>query len=297
MNSNPTANEVQLTERMYMRIITELACNRFEWKGLPPDIDPRFLERTLFRGALSVFFEASSKLYGKDRFFALQGSPNGRQDPYDNPLSFHVYGNSFLNMTIKANKCVPIWANYLREPDWDIVCLYASKLAQIDRTISIASLNMRNTNVVFVDEDTQLSVQNLLKARDNGDMNVLVKKNGAIEPGDIVAIDMKVHPDTLPKLQIAKNKMWNECMTLMGINNANQDKAERLVADEVAANDQQVEATRRIALNARQQAVEKINRKYGLDVSVDFHVQAVSQEGEVDGNGGNNDVLARGSDT
>lgn len=69
---------------------------------------------------------------------------------------------------------------------------------------------------------------------------------------------------------IAKSKLWNECMGLLGINNANQDKKERLVAAEVGANDEQVEATRNIALNARQQACDRINDMFGLDISVDF---------------------------
>jgi hypothetical protein len=59
-------------------------------------------------------------------------------------------------------------------------------------------------------------------------------------------------------------------MGLLGINNANQDKKERLVAAEVGANDEQVQATRNIALNARQQAAERINKLYGLSVEVDF---------------------------
>jgi hypothetical protein len=59
-------------------------------------------------------------------------------------------------------------------------------------------------------------------------------------------------------------------MGMLGINGANQDKKERLVAAEVGANDEQVQASRNVALNARQFACEQINQLWGLNVSVDF---------------------------
>ena len=79
-----------------------------------------------------------------------------------------------------------------------------------------------------------------------------------------------IDPMNLPNLMIAKSKLWNECMGLLGINNANQDKKERLVAAEVGANDDQVQATRNVALNARQIAAQQISDRYGLTVTVDF---------------------------
>jgi hypothetical protein len=60
-------------------------------------------------------------------------------------------------------------------------------------------------------------------------------------------------------------------MTFLGINNSNQDKRERLVADEVAANDQQISAARNSAMGARKYACEQINKRFGLDISVEWN--------------------------
>lgn len=65
-------------------------------------------------------------------------------------------------------------------------------------------------------------------------------------------------------------------MTLLGINNGNQDKKERLVADEVSVNNEQVVAARGVALHSRQMAAEEINRRYQLNVSVGWNPQADS---------------------
>lgn len=301
--NNPVKNEKVLAERMYVRVFTELACNRFKWTNLPKTIDVRFLELTLFRKGLSIFFfdeyNKETKKGGTDRFFALEGSGAGPVNMYDNPTRFQVTGNGQMNRVLSGKECVPIWSNYLRVPDWDIVLLYASRLAQIDQTISIASMNMRNTNVVISDENTRLSMTNFMRQRDEG-QPIIFATNG-FNPQNIAAIDLKQHPDTLPKLMIAKSKLWNECMTLLGINNANQDKRERLVSDEVSANDEQIDAVRQIALNARQEACDRINEMYGekLDgeISVEFHVTAQADSGMMGGlENGNNDNVPVSSD-
>lgn len=67
-----------------------------------------------------------------------------------------------------------------------------------------------------------------------------------------------------------KQAILRECMTLLGIENANMDKKERLVSDEVNANNQQVIASRNIWLSERKKAIEELNKKFGLNASVEF---------------------------
>lgn len=59
-------------------------------------------------------------------------------------------------------------------------------------------------------------------------------------------------------------------MTFLGIENANMDKKERLVSDEVNANNQQVIASRNIWLSERKKSIEELNKKFGLNASVEF---------------------------
>ena len=67
-----------------------------------------------------------------------------------------------------------------------------------------------------------------------------------------------------------KQAILRECMTMLGIENANMDKKERLVSDEVNANNQQVVASRNIWLEERKKAIKLLNEKFGLDASVEF---------------------------
>ena len=284
--NSPSANRTAVIQRMHIRTLTELAVNRFLWKNLPDEIDPRFLEMTLFYKALAVFFKDKTN----DHYFVTRGASQGVWDVNDNPTAFMVNGNQFQSRVLKAIRtytdaegatfeeaeCVPIWANYLRVPDLDIVLIYASRLAELDVTIEINSRNARRTKIVSVDENQRLSATNINRQIDQGDSFIQLGLNGM---GSIpVALDLGIDANAIEKLHILKTRQVNECMGMLGINNANQDKKERLVADEVDANNEQVMATRAVALNARQNAADLINKLYGLNVEVCFKADEEAKE-------------------
>lgn len=288
--NNPAANRKASYERMYVRTLTEICANRFSWEGLPDEIDVRFLELQLFRSALAVFFWDAEY----EKYFALKGAGSGRWNMYDNPIDFRVIGNTMMNRTLKAGAgqvyaavqdldeevknmdgCVPIWGNTLRTPDWDIVFLQSTKLAEIETTIEITLRAMRKPVMFAVDDNERQSFINLWRNVQEGQPVIFGTEtlSGSIED-KIKLFDLGVDKELVLNLQVAKSKIWNETMTLLGINNANQEKRERMVADEVSANDSQVMAVRNSAISARKYAAELINAKYGLNISVDWNETA-----------------------
>ena len=86
----------------------------------------------------------------------------------------------------------------------------------------------------------------------------------------IHALDLGLHPQTIETVRLEKNQVWNECMTMLGIQSANQDKKERLVADEVGANNGQMIAARKALLKPRREAVDRINQMFNLNISVEW---------------------------
>lgn len=266
---NPNSTRFSLIESMYQRILTELASNRFKWTGLPDEVDVRYLELNLFYHALSVFF------YNKDfdKYMALKGGGTNWINMMDNPTSFMVIGNNFVSKTLSAKDCVPIWANQLRRPDVDIITLYAHKLAELDVTIEINSKNARQNKVLVTNENQRLSVTNINRQIDNGENGITVA--GPIQDMQFVqALDLGINPDSLEKLDVLRARQWNVAMSLLGIENANQDKTERLVSGEVDANNGQTASMRFVNLNERRRAAKLINEKYGLNVSVEFFTEA-----------------------
>ena len=263
-------------ERMYLRVLQELAVNRFKWVGLPDSVNERFLEYTLMRRGLVVMYFDTDY----DEYLALQGAGAGPLNMYDEPTTFRVTGNStFVGKTVDASDCVPIWANVLRVPDWDIILTYAKKLASIDRTIDINLRNARRSRVIVTDETGQLSAQNINNQIDSGSPVITVNNTGYAMMEHWTAFDLGIHPDQIVNLQTSRQRIWNECMGLMGINFANQDKRERLVSAEVGANDEQIDSMKNVILAERQRAVRQMNDKFGLSVDIKLRTELPSITG------------------
>ena len=101
----------------------------------------------------------------------------------------------------------------------------------------------------------------------NPDNEPVIYADKNLDLNQIQILDLRP-PVVFPQLQIQKHAVWNECMTFLGINNANQDKRERVVTDEVQANDEQVKASEDVMLKAREKACELINEMFDTDIKV-----------------------------
>jgi Phage Connector (GP10). len=283
---NPGNRHEQNIETMYIRLLTDLAASRFKWTNVPEEIDLRFLELTLFYQALSVFYYDGRY----DKYMALRANINGHLDYQNNPTGFNVIGNNFNSISVSAirdtkifletengkdkvsqriGKGIPIWANKQRIPDIDIVLIYARKLAKLDRTVEINSDNARMPKVVVTNENMNLTMSNISRQIEEGQNNIKIRGNVNLE--DVKALDLGVDPLTILNIDIVRDRQWNKCMTLLGIQSSNQDKKERLVSDEVTANGDQTSMMRFVNLNERRAAVKKINKEYGLNIEVEYY--------------------------
>lgn len=276
--NNPAEMSVEFIQAMLERIAGELCVNRFHWKGLPDSVDTRFMEVTLYNFALVVIFQ--DEVTGK--LMAVKASPSAGYDMNQNPLAYRLQPLSsgtlpqhLRNLELSARKVVPVWGNAFRIPDYDIVQFYSSRLAQTERTIDINLKAARHTKILAYNENSQLTAQNINRMLENGDASIPVSLTMGELRQMIDVLDMGVHPEQIERLSVVRDRFWGNLMGLLGINNANQDKKERLVASEVEGNDDQIGNFRRINLNWRQKAAEQITEKWPElltePVTVDYH--------------------------
>lgn len=269
--NNPTRNRLRQIERFYITHLTQMAANRYNFIGLPKEIDQRYVKLCLVRNGLVVFFHEDKKY---NQYMALRAGSIGPLNVYDSPTEFQVIGGSgseLFNEKLSSTECVPIWSNYLRMSEMPNIIMWANRLAEIDRTIEISAVNARQTRVVSVPEDQRLSAENTIKQMREGVETVFGSEALSNVIKSIETFDLEAHPVKLPNLLIAKGKIWNEIMTYMGVNNSNQDKKERLVAAEVGANDEQIDLTKAMVLSAIQEGCDQINEMFDLNVSVEFN--------------------------
>lgn len=250
----------------------EMSMTRFTWKNLPDTVDKRFLELTLNFRSLAVFYDMPGV-----GLMALRATPVGINNMQDNPTSFTLYGargNTIRNVGI--SECVPVWGSLLRWPDYLIMSYYAGMIAEIMTTFYSNVISSRHPVVLVGDDNFKTSLTNIWRQVQEGQPMIGVYDDLGLTINDrVTSLDMKVDVKSLDSLQIAKDKLLNDCYSFLGIDNSNQDKKERLVASEVDANDSQIEHYRDIALIPRQQGVELLNERYGLDASVEWNAAPV----------------------
>jgi len=259
----------QRTYRMYLNRLIDMYLSLFEWKGLPESINVRYLEMTLLEQGKVIFFYDESMGY-----LALNGNVTGF-NVYNEPTDYEVYAPIGYHKTLNIDNAVVIWNTFRREPYIEVFEQYAERLYEITRTQDV-NVKAQKTPVLIKTSDAQrLTMQNLYQQYDGNAPFIFGDKGLDTQLFEVLKTDA---PYVADKLQVLKNEIWNEAMTTIGVNNAKQDKKERLVADEVAANDEQVEQMRDVMLDARRIACDQINKMFGLNISVDYKLRQKSDK-------------------
>lgn len=268
---------------MYQNMLWGLAESRFVWDGLPSTVNERYLERVLHRHGLAVFFE-DPRLHA---FFALHAAGTGDVDIYGDPKTFRVTGNRYINRDVSSKDCVPIWVNRNRVNDQWIVNYYAAQLAEASVTVQVNALTSRYPTILALSQEQKLTGENFYRQIAEGQPVVFTVKDamGGDVSGAVQALDNRLPPNAISDAIRVKKDIWDEAMLMLGIQCAPPDKKERLVDDEVEALQGQMAAFRGVAIGARQEAADKINERYGLNVSVHWRhsreqVRGVNDLGE-----------------
>lgn len=261
-----------IIEQSYLESLAEWSVTRFKWIGLPDTIDHRFLELTLFQQGMVLFYYDERFA----RFMAVKGMGVGPVNVYGNPTQFQTVSMpGYQGVALSPKECVPIWANYARTSETAKVYTYASKLAEIDISLRTVQRSMRVNTIVGAKRSQQLSWQNIMQQAERG-IDVIYADE-SLQLDSLQSINLGVDPRILVTLRDEKNQIWNEAMTMLGIDNANSDKKERLITDEVNANNGQVMVARNAAMKARREAAEQINSIWKLSVSVEWDASGESE--------------------
>ena len=268
-----------LNNRTYLQYyyrLLELAINMYEWKNLPPSVDERFLELTLFSDGMAVFFR--DEVLGE---LCLQCMIGGQLDVYRIPIERTAYATNGYQARLDETNSVIIFNNYTHTNSMLDVEMYARRLYEIERTIDVNVKAQKTPLIIRATENQRLTIKNLYMQYDGNEPFIFGDKNLDMDGIKVLKTDA---PYVSDKLNILKRQIWNEALTYLGIENSNTEKKERLVSDEVTTNLGGVEAQRFCRLNARRQAAKKINEMFGLNISVDFRqeTQTVTRD-EKDG--------------
>lgn len=253
-------NDLTYTDYFYRLML--LARSMFEWSGLPNGIDQKWIEKYLFTEGVCVFFNDPEK-----GFMVAKTVLDGQLNYYDEPTTVRAYGTNYEGTSHLLNNvdCVLIRNNEDMIPTSYTIQLFATQLTRISRVIDV-NINSQKTPILIKCSDKEkLSLKNVYSQWNENEPVIYGTRDLDIEKFEVLRTDA---PVVFDKLQIQKHEIWNECMTFLGINNANTNKRERLITDEVMANNELVDLSAKVMLETRKRACEQINKIFGTNIDV-----------------------------
>lgn len=247
----------------YYNRLMELSMSMFEWKNLPDTIDERYLELGLFSSGCMVFFK--DDVIGE---LALNMTYQGGFDIYGEPTRRRAYSryNQFQTTLDKDNSVI-IWNNMLRTNSALDVQMFAYRLYNLDRIVDINANAQKTPVLITCDEKQKLTMKNLYMQYEGNYPVIFGDNNLDIKSLSVLKTDAPFVSDKIYDLKV---KIWNEALTYLGISNINTTKKERMITDEVIRNQGGTIASRYSRLESRRRAVKKINKMFGLNITVDY---------------------------
>lgn len=153
------------------------------------------------------------------------------------------------------------------------ISIYANMLASVDCSISCNLINTRVATVFEVEDSQQLATAEKMYDDVSGGKPVaFLRKDRAIDGKDggikFYQIDCK-KTYIADVLQTEKRNIINEFLTKWGINNANTEKRERLLVDEINANNAELEFNVALIKENLKMCQDKVNAMFpNLDFSI-----------------------------
>lgn len=152
----------------------------------------------------------------------------------------------------------------------DIVRNYSELLAACDKAINLNLIHIGRGKMVGVpDKKTGDTIKEAFSQTTDGTPIVTLSK----EILDELTVDKLLADLGTPffgdKIHELKRSIMNDFLTTVGINNANVNKKERLVTDEVNANNDEVETIKSVILENLTESFEATNKLSGLNFTVE----------------------------
>lgn len=257
----------------FMNMFVELMINRFRWKNLPTEIDPRYLELSLLTSGSVVFFWDYIK-----KWCALQGTWTGFDD-YFNPVDYHVITPTGFSPNVSKEEGVIIWNNFTRTSDMPTLWLYADTVAEMITSALVNTRGQKHPIAVIVDDDAQrLTLENAYAKLDGNHPVVYLDRKANIHES-FTTIDARV-PFVAPDIIKLAKDMLNDLFQWAGIRVRTMDKKANILPGEQRDRNAVTWQLRNRGLHARQLACDEINRKFSDmlplgEISVEFDEEGI----------------------
>lgn len=260
----------------------------FEYKGLPEGLPAREIEANLLITGHAVFFEdrgdlvtVPTTIYGYDKYYRPTKAIFGNVAILSKKLEFGKNSEVVFNNKIRGNVLLQ------QEVDGGLLTYikrYARMLADVESTFSIRLINTRATEYQI--GNTQQAVEQLKAYNmqlEAGKDHVLVDK---MFSDSFRTIERPNYPglENVNDLLIARDKILSTFFRDIGVKMEYNTKRAQLTEEEVTADDQLLLISIKGMLKERREGLERVNRHFGTNITVDISEEFKREERKVEEN-------------
>lgn len=241
----------------------------FEYKGLPETIPHRELERILQLNSFAYWLEKDGEIY------VFYGGLGGRPNEYYQPTQFYV-ANPYLNFfdNVEVNKeGVLMWNDWSHMGLYPVLRRYAEFMAECDITLRFGLINARLVAIIEALNDKQKEeVELLLEQVVKGEKLGVIAGKSFFDDDGTLRINEYRHAnssdikDVIELQQYIKASFYNE----IGLQANFNMKREAINGEEAGMNEEALKPLCDDMLESRREALEMINKQFGLNITVDY---------------------------
>jgi len=254
--------------RYYRERLINLALAQFEWHGLPETCDRLYFEKSLLYNGKA----AMGKVTGTDIWLGLDYIYKGTLDVYGYPTDIRLVPANGQHGLIEVDEWQFLFDNMTWASLMPKIDLYARLLWEVHNTYRSNLQQQITPYLIATTRNESLSIKNIFN-RIFGFQPVIELKN-TFDPDAIKTIDTRVDfkgTELLENLKV----IWAEALSMLGIT-AETTKKERLLSDEITIDRQEDIISLNSRLLNRVDFCNKMNKKYGFNLSVNLSSDDVS---------------------
>lgn len=238
---------------------SNLAITRINWHGLPDSVSERFLNMSLYFYGQAAFF------FDPELGYMCLPCTVQEYNSYYEPTVVRAYSFK-IERQLGPGEFVFIRNTPTCSPTAFAVWTYTKRMVSVLRTIDTTLFLMKKPYFLLCEEKQRQTFLNLFKKVGDNEVLILGSKNWGDDFNGLTKIDTGVNND-LEKLWESYDKIEHILLNVIGIQNADNEKQERLLVDEVNANNMLTDMSMESTLKELSEACARIKQIFGLDIS------------------------------
>lgn len=269
----------------WLAYLAELGINRYKLTGDYPDtLDERTILQSIFwYGSFCIFFDGETPL-------SLPGLPTSSLTIYGDPTKANVFGRNGYNKQIGlyqfrgddflVNKAIDSsvvkdkrgW--WVREKKFNYplannAIITAERLADSMRSIDVMRVLLKSPFIVFCVEEMRRTVEEYFKNVKDNDELILIS-TGVFDPSKVQVTPATIPPENVKVMRELVEWYLAQYLNFCGINsNPASDKKERLLVDEINANDEETQSNTEPAVDYLNKQLDVINKATGWSMKME----------------------------